>query len=468
MSDWSDNPFAVIPDRPPSIDEKGYRRYVIPAEVQGYYRKWRTAVYTFLIFIFLVLPWTKFRGEQTVLLDFPQRRFLFFGHSFYAHDAPMVFFILATFVFLILLVTAWWGRVWCGWACPQTVFIDSLFRRIETLIEGSAMKRRRLAEAPWTWSRIGRLALKWFLFFLVSSHIAHSFFAYFVGARQLVWVTLQPPTHHMGLFIAVQIITLILLADFGWFREQFCLIVCPYGRFQSALIDRNSLTVTYDYQRGEPRKVRGSREHGDCVNCLRCVNVCPTGIDIRDGLQMECIACTACIDACDDVMTKIKKPTGLIRYTSQSELQGLQRRTWSLRIMLYVAVLALLLSGGLAALLSRPAFTIKVVRAVEAPYQQILPGVYMNHFRFHLYNQSNEPLEIQSIESLDANTAIISPQVKQILKPGAKKWLHVFLRFPGEVAPTGKGRARWQIRYGNKTQQIYKGEVTLLAPASTK
>lgn len=465
MNYEQENSYSVVPDRPPSLDEKGFRLFVIPADVKGFYRRWRNFIYFVLIFVFLVLPWTRIHGEQTVLLDLAQRRFVFFGHSFFAHDGPLVFFVLAFFVFTILLVTALWGRVWCGWACPQTVFIDTLYRRIETWIEGDYLKRRRLASQPWTLRRSLQWLCKWVLFFVVSSHIAHSFFAYFVGARSLVWVTLQAPVHHWGLFLAVQIFTLVLLADFAWFREQFCLIVCPYGRFQSTLMDKNSLTVTYDFTRGEPRKAKGLKDHGDCINCLRCVNVCPTGIDIRNGSQMECIACTACIDACDEIMGKVKKPKGLIRYTSQAAMEGLPKRTWNLRTFLYSGVLVVLLVGATLSLGLRRALSVQVLRAVETPYQQISPGVFMNHFRFHLISQTNSPIEIERLESLDPSIQMISPQTKQILLPGKETWLHVFFTFPLESTAYGSAPVRWKIHYRDPMQKVHEGEVTLLAPA---
>lgn len=463
---------GIVPERPPSLDEKGRRITIHPAKVKGRFRQARNWVQVFLLFIFLVIPWTQVNGKQTVFLDIFHREFTFFGFTFYAHDVPLIFFILSISVFSIVLATAIWGRAWCGWACPQTVFIDSIYRRIEEWIEGRYTKRYALDKAPWTKGKILKKLLKWFLFLIVSLHIAHSFTAYFVGAKQLTWMSLESPLNNLGVFIFVQTLSLITLVDFGWFKEQFCLIVCPYGRFQSVLMDENSKAVLYDQNRGEPRKKKGLKEHGDCVNCLRCVSACPTGIDIRNGLQLECIACTACADACDEVMEKVGTPKGLIRYSSEAEMSGRPRRALNPRTMAYSALLVILIVGFASILLRRAPLEVKLIRAIEAPFRLVNEGerqLVVNHFKFHLTNQSERLIQPQSfeIEQLPA-AEIVSPQLKMEIEPGKSVWVHVFIKFPPEsLRGTGKQNFSWSFAYilkGEEQKESRVGELSLLGP----
>lgn len=458
----------VIPDRPPSLDEKGFRLFVIPAPVKGFYRNYRNLVYFLLIIIFLVVPWTRYNGEQSILLNIPDGRFVFFGTTFFAHDGPLVFFATALVVFGIAFMTSLFGRVWCGWACPQTVFIDFIYRRIEEWTEGNYIARRKLGKDPWTFSKIRKKTLKWILYLIVSSHIAHSLTAYFVGAESLISITLGSPANHWGLFLWVQIFTLILLFDFGWFREQFCLIMCPYGRFQSVFMDKFSLAIVYDEKRGEPRKQKGvsKEDQGDCINCKRCVNVCPTGIDIRDGVQMECIACTACIDACDEIMEKVNKPKGLISYSSEAMMKGQKQKFITPRNIFYSAILTGLIGVSFLVIQNRKDLDIKVVRAVEAPYQLTGPNqeTVINHFRIHFVNQTNKPLNLESFKINSPKVEVVNPNFQQEISVGQSAWVHVFLRFSlkdhDQIKSVG-----WKIEYLlQDKKEIQEGELRLLAP----
>lgn len=418
---------TLIPDRPPSINAQGDRQFILSANVKGPWRTARTWCYWGLIGLFLVVPWTTFRGQQTILLHLPTRQFTFFGFTFYAHDGPLLFFLLAILVFTLAFVTSLWGRVWCGWACPQTVFIDRLFLPIETWIEGNAAQRKKLQQGSWTFSKVRKKVLKWTVFALIASHISHSFTAYFVGASELFKITLESPSHNWGLFLFVQIFSLILLLDFGWFREQFCLIACPYGRFQSVLMDKDSMAVLYDTTRGEPRRKKGQDSAGDCIDCGRCVQVCPTGIDIRNGIQLECIACTACIDACDEIMEKVKKPKGLIRYMSESESEGKTRKTWSGRSITHGVLLCVLVMSFALVLSLRKPLDIKALRAIEAPYQLLPNGRLSNHFRFHVSNQSQGLIEIVKVSASEKQLKVVAPTLPLKVNPGKSEWIHVFI-----------------------------------------
>lgn len=459
---------GLDPDRVSSIDELGHRKTIIPAEVKGFFRRRRNYVEYFLLLIFLGLPWIEINGHQALWINIAQREFSIFGLKLFAHDAPLIFFIFAITAIGLALVTALWGRVWCGWACPQTVFIDAVYRRIEILIEGNYRVRRQMAEAPMDAKIFTKKIIKWFLFFVVSSLIAHSFVAYFVGARELIGMMQKSPEENTTYFILISSMTLLILFDFGWFREQFCLIVCPYGRFQGLLMDSKSQTVLYDAKRGEPRKgsVPPGQPLGDCVSCRRCVEVCPTGIDIRKGIQMECIGCTACIDACDEIMEKVKKPKGLIRYANLYNTPWNWRRP---RVFLYLAMLLVLIIGLVISLSSRKPVDLVVLRSRDSLYQEIVVDgekLLMNHLRLHIRNQSGVDEEY-FISLNDEETKLVSAQNPVSVKTGNDLTHHIFVQFKNEKLGA-KGEKKIQLILKLKHQPDYelRKDITLIGPPS--
>ncbi len=432
-----------LPDeRPATMDEKGKRVFIFPAQVKGFWRSLRTITEIFLVIFFLVLPWIKIGGHQALLLNIGERKFSIFGLTFWAHDAPLIFFILAFLTIGLAFVTAVWGRIWCGWACPQTVFIDGIFRRLEYLIIGSHLQQRNLAQAPWDLRKFFKLSLLWSLFIIVSLVIAHSFLAYFVGADRLVEMTQHNPGENWTIFVIMAFLTAVFLFDFGWFREQFCIIVCPYGRFQSVLLDDDSLTVSYDPVRGEPRK--GSegpgQTEGDCINCYKCVAVCPTGIDIRNGLQLECIGCTACIDACDEVMEKIEKPKGLIRYATGISLKGLKARWFRPRVAIYVVLLVAVVSALIVSINRREDIVVTILRGKDTPFQVVKNDdgseEIINHFKMHMKNQTIDDVSLKMVLPEDLkrkNIEIISQSESFDLGAGKDLTVHFFVKFPKDV-----------------------------------
>ncbi|KYG70298.1 cytochrome c oxidase accessory protein CcoG [Bdellovibrio bacteriovorus] len=422
------------PGKLTSVDENGDRLYLIPAEVRGFFRKHRTWSQCVLLVIFLLLPWTRINGHQTILIDIPKREFALFGILFRSHDAPLLFFVLGTLTLGLAFVTSIWGRVWCGWACPQTVFIDAVFRRIEQWVEGSYIERRRLRDAPLSWNKFSKVSLKWFLFFVASSLIAHSFMAYFVGAVDLMHMVQNSPFQNPTYFILVISFTALVLFDFAWFREQFCVIMCPYGRIQSVLLDSKSMAVVYDEKRGEPRKGSATKDKvGDCVSCNRCVQVCPTGIDIRNGLQMECIACTACIDACDEIMEKVKKPRGLIRYDT---LDGSKINLKKPRSLIYMTAIIFLVAGLSYAIGTRESAHFTVLRGAGLPYSYVKNNeqeLILNQFRIHIQNQSGKEALYQlrlNAELLQKGVEFSVAENPLPLKPGDSREWYFFVRIP--------------------------------------
>jgi cytochrome c oxidase accessory protein FixG len=461
--------FDELPEeRPASFDETGRRLKLYPAAVRGHFAKLRSIVHPLMIALFLLLPWLHINGQQALHLNIAERSFMIFGLFLRAHDAPLLFFIFLGFAVGIAFVTAIWGRFWCGWACPQTVFIETVFRRIETWIEGNHRDRRALDAGVWDANKVTKKSIKWLIFLFVSLVITHSFLAYFVGSREVLAMILRPPTENWTSFLVILFTTGVILFDFGWFREQFCVVMCPYGRFQSVMLDDQSVVVSYDAKRGEPR--RGLQvPHGDCVNCFRCVQVCPTGIDIRRGLQLECIACTACIDACDEVMQKTNRPLGLIRHASQAELNGAKPHIWRPRTFAYLAILTIAAGAFIFLLSSHKSLEVAVLRAKDVPYQ-VVPiengaTILVNHFVLELSNQDQTEASIDirvASNQLILGAEIVMPMRPILLKSGEQRRADFFLRFPKEMIQNGLGRIQVEIRRDEKPLKTM--EVTVVGP----
>ena len=326
-----------------TINADGSRYFLYPADARGWFMTARRLSAYGLIAVYLLLPWIPINGHPAVFLDVAEGRFHFLGYTLAAQETWLLFFGVSGLGFALFFLTALFGRVWCGWACPQTVFLDHVYRRIERWIEGDAPARRALKAAPLTAGKLSRLVLKHTLYALASLGITHLFLAYFVSLPELWLFMHEAPGEHWASFLFVFIAAGLLYFNFAWFREQLCIVICPYGRLQSALTDDHTLSIGYDTRRGEPRGKLGTPDAGACVDCNRCVQVCPTGIDIRHGLQLECIGCAACIDACDEVMAKVQRPAGLIRYDSLVGLGGgvtnwIRPRTILYGILLLVGV----------------------------------------------------------------------------------------------------------------------------------
>ncbi len=453
----------------------GLRINHYPMAARGFFRKYRTISQWLLLAVFFLLPCIKINGLPAILINLPDRRFTFFGLSFWSHDTPLLFFILAGFSLGLLFITSVWGRVWCGWACPQTIGIDGVFRRIETLIEGNHIARKKLQAAPFDKEKIIKEAVKWSLFFIVSLLLSHTFYAYFTSPGRLVSMVLSSPSENLTTFLIVNATTLIILFNFGWFKEQLCTVICPYGRLQSVLMDEDSLVVAYDENRGEPRKGKKpeSGKTGDCINCYKCVAVCPTGIDIRRGIQMECIACTSCIDACNEVMRITKKPEGLIRYESENGLKGEKTIFWKMKTYIYFGLTLLSFLGLFLYVLSRSELDITVLRAHENPYQVLSTSedktLIANHFTLNLKNQSSQEMEVDIIrtgEMEGSEIEIIASTLPGIIPPGEAIKNHIFIKFSKSVL--GKKRSKYyKLQIIAKSESItkkYIKEISLVGP----
>jgi len=419
----------------PTLNEDGSRRWIRPKLSRGPWLRRRVIVGWALILLFTAIPYVKVRGKPLILLDVPHRQFTVFGTTFLPTDSMFLMLLLVGLFVGIFLITAIFGRVWCGWACPQTVYMELVYRPIERLFEGNRAHQLRLdREGP-----DGRRILKNAVFVVVSIFLAHTFLAYFVGVTALFeWVT-GPPGEHWAAFVLATAVAGLMFLDFGVLREQVCLVACPYGRFQSVLLDRRSLIVGYDATRGEPRGAlrAGQAARGDCIDCAACVITCPTGIDIRGGLQMECIHCTQCMDACDVVMAKTGKPKGLIRYGSRDEFEGRPRRLLRPRVVIYPLIM-LLVWGGLAYALShRGSADVTVLRGIGAPYGVLPDGQISNQLRVKIVNRSPAPRRYTISIRRAADLTLVSPDNPIEVPAGASATASVFVMAQARAIPHG-------------------------------
>lgn len=378
-----------------TMDTTGKRKWVYPRKPKGKYTNYRLLVSILLLIIYFSIPFIKINGNPVLLINIIERQFYILGQPFYPQD----FFILAlgaiTSLVFIILFTVAFGRIFCGWICPQTIFLEMIFRKIEYAIEGDRNKQIRLDNQAWDSEKIWKRSLKWFSFMLISLIITHIMFMYIVGYEEVFNIMQQGPFEKPTNFLVMVLFTAAFYFVFAWFREQVCTMVCPYGRLQGVLIDKETINVLYDYKRGENRfkwkkgEDRRAAGKGDCIDCKQCVVVCPTGIDIRDGLQMECVNCTACIDACDEVMVKVGLPTGLIRYASEREIEEQTKFKFTTRMKAYTVVLALL-TGFLGFLLyNRGEMEAKFLKQPGSSFF-IRDGKITNTYNYTFLNKSNE------------------------------------------------------------------------------
>lgn len=379
-----------------------------PAEVQGSFQNWRQKLHPVLLGIFLFLPWIKVNNAPFFLFDFAHNHFIFFGSTFFSHEMPLLFYVIILTILIIFIITALFGRLWCGWACPQTVFIHAVFNNIEKMFLGSYTKRVLLFRTEDSLNKKGKLLLLYTIFMIVCWVIAHSLLAYFIGADHVIQYILEGPAQHQALFSTLVVMTIMLFYNFTFLREKFCAQICPYGRFQNALIDENTLVVAYDESRS------------DCIDCNRCVNVCPVKIDIRDGFQFDCISCGRCIDACEAVMSKIKKPMHLIRYATANQKPTTVK---TFRLGLYMG-LFLLFTGGLSfSLWQRSPLDFILTRAGSNAFSIRTENghkIFQNQIQLHLKNQTSSDMQLSlslSKESSISGFELLTPEKYFNLKP---------------------------------------------------
>lgn len=450
----------VVEEPTSSLRSDGSRNYVHPADVHGRFTRLRYIIFAVLIAIYVLLPFVKIGGHPAVFMDIVNRRFYLFGAVFNAQDFWLMFFLLSGVGLTLLTVTAIKGRLWCGYACPHTVFLEGVFRRIERAIEGPRAQRLRRNAAGFTFDKFWRKTLKHGIYIVLALLLSHVFISYFVSLPSLVDMVQRSPAEHPTAFTWVIVMSGILWFNFAWFREQLCLIICPYGRLQSAMTDRDTMVIGYDGNRGEPRGKASDPSNGDCVDCKRCVVVCPTGIDIRNGLQMECVGCAACVDACDEIMTKIDRPQGLIRYDSLNGLEGKPKRIGRPRLFFYGGIATLWLVGAAFAFTQSAEFEANVLRHEGAPFV-VVDGQVRNSVRVHLVNKTSERQAFVVKPETETGIEYIIPQTRVELDSLGSTYLPILAVLPAAEMKPG---IRIEMTISMEGRESGKGTRVVEAP----
>jgi cytochrome c oxidase accessory protein FixG len=413
-------------DRISTVSEEGKRVWIYPKKPSGRYYDYRKIVSYILLTILVISPFIKIDGNQFLMFNVLERRFNIFGFPFWPQDFYLFVIAMIIGVVFIVLFTAAFGRIFCGWICPQTIFMEMVFRRIEYWIDGDRGAQIRLDKQPWNADKIKKRVLKWSIFFLISFFIANIFLAYIIGSDRLLQYISQGPTANISTLISLLIFTGIFYFIFAWFREQVCIIACPYGRLQGVLLDNKSIVVAYDYKRGEKEKGRAKfkknedREasgKGDCIDCFQCVNVCPTGIDIRNGTQLECINCTACMDACDEIMEAVNLPKGLIRYASEENIEKKAKFEFTPRLKGYTAVLVILIGVLVGLLFVRSDVEATVLRIPGQLPEQLDNNVIRNVFTYKLINKTTSDKDAISFKLKSPKGEIQTVKKNEIVVP---------------------------------------------------
>jgi cytochrome c oxidase accessory protein FixG len=387
-------------DRIATVDAKGKRKWIYAQKPKGKLYNIRTWVSRGFFVLFFSLPFISYHGRPLFLFNIPNAEFIIFGKIFWPQDFFIFGVMMLTFIVFIVLFTAAFGRLFCGWVCPQTIFMEMLFRKVEYLIEGDAAKQRILNKGPWTAEKIRKKTMKHIAFFLLAFIIANFFLSYIIGVKELEKIITEPVSEHFGGFMAILIFSGVFYGVYMYFREQVCTVICPYGRLQSVLLDRNSMIVAYDYKRGEPRekfkKEKAAEINtGDCIDCFQCVKVCPTGIDIRNGTQMECVGCTACIDACNKMMEAVNRPQGLIRYASENGIAESKKLRYTGRMKFYTVILIALTGLLTTLLLTRKEIDGTIIRATGLLYQERGTDSLSNLYTIKIENKTLNEMPVQ-------------------------------------------------------------------------
>ncbi len=452
-------------DHIPTITDIGNKRkWMYPQIIKGKLYKYRDFVSYALLALLFSSPFIKINGEQMILLNVMERKFVFFGIIFWPQDFYLFVLALLTFMVFIVMFTAIFGRVWCGWACPQTIFMEMVFRKIENWIEGDWIRQQKLNQAPLIFEKIAKKTAKHSIFIIISFLISNIFLAYIIGSDSLIKIMSEPVGQHLSGFISILIFTMVFYIVFSYLRELVCTVICPYGRLQGVLLDNQSIIVAYDYERGEPRgKILKNTDQnlGDCIDCKVCVHVCPTGIDIRNGTQLECINCTACIDACDMVMEKINRPKRLIGFMSEDQIKTKSPFKLSRKVYAYSVVLLVLFSVLSFLLISRSDIETTLLRAGGTLYQLRDNGTVSNLYNAELVNKTTKMVKFE-MRPVDPDTKIQYIRKEDEINKGSSVKVTFFvLRSQKSV---GKYKSEIGIEIWSEGKLVDKIKTNFIAP----
>lgn len=453
-------------DKISTVGTDGKRVYLKPRIPKGKFIFWRNVVGVILLILLFAMPLVKINGEPIMMLNLIERKFIIFGIIFWPQDTFILLLMMLSFLVFILLFTVTFGRIFCGWLCPQTIFLEIVFRRIESWFEGSAAKQKKLDAQPWNGEKILKRGTKWLVFYILSFVFVNVMLWYFMSFDKWLRYAGEMDKHIAGI-IVIFVFTTVFFGIYTWFREQICLIVCPYGRMQGVLIDPSTIVISYDYLRGEPRghQKKGSTKEttglGDCIDCHACVDVCPTGIDIRNGTQLECVNCTACIDACDNVMNTVSKPTGLIRYASEKEISTGVKVGFSVRTIAYSLVLIGLLAFFVSMLFTRADVEAVILRTPGVLYQQAGSDSISNLYNIKAVNKTRFEKHIAvSMDNVPGHVKIIGGDL--VVPPEGKVESVLFVKIAKSDIKNSHFKYKLDILIDGKVED--KSKVTFIAP----
>ncbi|HEA23748.1 hypothetical protein LCGC14_0684980 [marine sediment metagenome] len=459
-----------------TIDEEGKRAWIFPKKPSGRLYRYRKYV-SYVLLIFLIsAPFVKINGNQFLMFNVLERRFNIFGLPFWPQDFYLFVILMIIGVVFVALFTVAFGRIFCGWMCPQTIFMEMVFRRIEFWIDGDRGAQIKLERQEWNAEKIRKRITKWIAFFIISFLIANVFLAYLIGSDRLIRYITDGPLQHVSTLVSLTLFTAVFYFVFAWFREQVCIIACPYGRMQSVLLDNKSIVVAYDHKRGEAengrKKFRKSEDrnalgHGDCIDCLQCVNVCPTGIDIRNGTQLECVNCTACIDECDTIMEKVDLPKGLIRYASEDEIVKKKKFKFNPRLKGYTAVLTILTGILVGMLFLRSDLEANILRLPGQLYEHKDGNIISNVYTYKLVNKTTKNVENVHFKLLSHQGIIKLVRHEDFSVPAQElSEGTLFIEIPNSTIK--KDTEKLKIGVYSSDEMIETTTTTFLAPRSYK
>lgn len=439
-----------------SVTDKGKRKWVYADKVSGKFYNARQWVAWLYLAVFFTMPLIKVNGMPFFMINIPESKFIIFSKIFWPQDFFIFAMAMITFIVCIILFTIVFGRLFCGWACPQTVFMEFVFRKIEWLIEGSPGQQRKLNDAPWHTEKIVKKTSKHLIFFGLSFLIANTFLAYILSIDELLKIIREPLSEHIALLAGLLFFSFLFYAVFAYVRDIVCTTICPYGRLQSVMFDKDTMQITYDYKRGEPRgkfRKNENRTIGDCIDCKRCVQVCPTGIDIRNGIQMECVSCSACIDACNIVMNQVGLPKGLIRYASENEISSGKQFHFTGRMKAYTALLFVLIGFMSFLIITRKTIEADIYRAAGQLYQEMPGHKISNLFTAKIINKTNKDIPIVlKLETNGGSLQLIGRQ-SIILKKEAINEFSMLIAFPEATLKSRSSAIQIGIYSGNQKIQ---------------
>ncbi len=459
-----------------TIREDGKRAWVYPKKPSGKFYDYRKYVSYFLLAFLIAAPFVKINGSQFLMFNVLERRFNIFGFPFWPQDFHLFVISMIIGVIFIALFTVAFGRIFCGWMCPQTIFLEMVFRRIEYWIDGDRGAQMKLDRQEWNSEKIRKRLLKWTIYFIISFLIANVFLAYLIGSDRLIRYVIDGPAQHLSTLVSLFIFTAVFYWVFAWFREQVCIIACPYGRMQGVLLDNKSIVVAYDHVRGEAengrKKWRNNEDRnalgvGDCIDCFQCVNVCPTGIDIRNGTQLECVNCTACIDECDTIMEKVNLPKGLIRYASEDEITKKEKFKFTPRLKGYTAVLAILIGVFIGMLFLRNDLEANILRLPGQLYEHKEGNIISNVYTYKLVNKTTKDVDNVSFKLLShqGTVKLVRNEAFKVPAQGMAEGT-LFIEINGAAIASDKEKVRVGVFSGDK--QVETTLTAFLAPRSYK